>query len=134
MDVIYSVKLRRGPDTLHYDLYFTDEALELRYLGEYWDATRPVTGIQRRADLLIYSIHKKRRRSTGTGSREDITIPYSDIKTIRLTRDREDPRIARIILETKRGERLELEFASKLYRLAQRLINRHVKPRMGARR
>ncbi len=127
MDALYSVRVRRGPDTLHYDLYFLGDRLELRYLGEYWDKARPVTGIQRRADLLIYSIRKKRRRA-GEERGEDIVIPYEEIRFLRLVRCRDDPKTAVILIETRRGLRLRIEFASKLYRLAQRLINHYVKP------
>jgi hypothetical protein len=148
--IVYSVWIRRGPDKLHYDMVFEDKALKLVYLGEYWEKDRPITGLQRSADMLLYSIRKRRRREQidKTSSSFDIVINYCDIREFKLikpsdfirkisknvrdkTRYQVEPRG---ILELKLidGRNLSIEFSPKVYDIVKRLINKYLAPAVEA--
>ncbi|HIQ10681.1 MAG TPA: hypothetical protein EYH26_01725 [Pyrodictium sp.] len=119
---IFSVRIRRGPDIKHYDLYFGDDGLHFLYLGEYWERLRPKTGLQQRMDMLIYSLKKKRRRQGGEKRVEDFTIPYNDIKEYVLEWNVEE---CRLTLHTKQGV-IEIRFSPKVYELVKKLIKKYV--------
>jgi hypothetical protein len=143
---VFSVWIRRGPDRLHYDLVFDDDKLRLVYLGEYWDKDRPPRGLQRSADMLLYSIKKRRRREgdDSLSSSFDIVISYCDIRSYRLvkpadfarrilrltggrTRHAVEPRgILELILAD--GRRLYIEFSPKVYEIVKRLVKRYLVP------
>jgi len=121
---IFSVRIRRGPDIRHYDLYFDDEGLHLLYLGEYWEGLRPRTGLQQRMDMLIYGLKKRRRRQGGEKRFEDFTIPYSDIKEYVLEWCERE---CKLTLYTRQGA-IEIRFSPKVYELAKKLIKKYVAP------
>jgi len=130
--VIYSVWLRKGPDIEKYDLVFGEQGIELRFLGEYWSALRPRTGLQKRVDMLLYSIRKKRSRSTQY--ERTILIKYCEIAGYELkkplqnsgTASREDSNAARLILILKDGKRIEIYFSGKIYSIAKALIKKYL--------
>lgn len=133
--VLYSVWIRRGPDIRKYDLIFEENGITLRFLGEHWLSLRPRTGLQRQADLLIYSIKKKRARqdnSLGT-----VHIDYCDIVRYELRkpmRPRNDapkkPGIkedaAKLTLVLRDGRIMEIEFSAKVYQLAKLLVKNYL--------
>ncbi len=139
-NTLYSVKLRTGLDTRHYDLTFTEKGIALRYLGEYWERSRPVTGLQRRMDLHIYRLRKRRARESGG---EETLIPYEEITGYELRsprRIRRKRRVAgrtvveeetlppRLVLRLRGGRTLEIEFAPKIYEIAKQLVKKYLKP------
>ncbi|NOZ89046.1 MAG: hypothetical protein GXO15_03885 [Crenarchaeota archaeon] len=142
-NVIYSVRMRRGPDVVHYDLIVEEEGIRLRYLGEYWSHHRPRRGLQRSADLLLYSINKRKNRRRDSGY--DIRLDYCEIRSITLHRPRlirrrlrragrletvEEAVNPRLVIVTRDGRRYELEAAAKVYELLKTLLKRTAKPRL----
>ena len=144
---VYSVWIRRGPDRIHYDLVFENDKLRLLYLGEYWEKDRPSTGLQRSADLLLYSVRKRRRREQGEVTPFDMEISYCDIVKYSLTRSDEDSRARRrprsrasrgsterftprgiLELVLVDGRRLRIEFSLRVYELVKRLVKRYLIP------
>lgn len=140
--VIYSVRVKRGPDKLHYDLHFGEDALRLRYLGEYWEHHRPLRGLQRSMDLLLYRINKRKNRARESTS-EDIVIRYCDIRDYVLLRPlkrvkrrrygnrmivEEETRTPKLVITTREGVRLEIEFAPRVYELVKTLVKRKLEP------
>jgi len=139
-NVVYSVRVR-GIDTRHYDMVFGDEALVLKYLGEYWEKTRPASGLQRRADLLVYKLRKRRNRFSQEDSSDDIRIPYSMVRSYELRPPRQRKRWTRqsrgkmlqvettnpvLRLELLDGRRLSIEFSPRVYELVKKLVKRHL--------
>lgn len=139
-NTLYSVKIRAGLDTRHYDLTFTEKGIVLRYLGEYWERSRPVTGLQRRMDLHIYRLRKRRARATGG---EETLIPYEEVTGYELhspRKIRRKRRIAgrtvveeetlppRLVLRLRGGKTLEIEFTPRIYELAKQLVKKYLKP------
>ena len=142
---IYSVKIRRGLDIEHYDLVFTDRALRLRYLGEYWDRSRPITGLQQRADLYIYKLRKRRARETEEHS---IEIPYRSIRKVQLhppkvkrrwlriagRKTLEETHIPpRLVIETVGGDTYVIEFSAKVYELVKSLTKKYLATKLQKR-
>jgi len=134
---IYSVKLCRGLDTEHYDLVFEETCLRLIYLGEYWEKTRPITGLQKSMDLHIYRIRKRKQRVSSQGR----CIPYSEIEEYELTRPRllrkrrrmagrtvveEETIPPRLRLRLRGGERLVIELHPRVYELAKTLVKTYL--------
>lgn len=144
--IVYSVKIRRGLDTEHYDLVFTDQSIQLRYLGEYWNRSRPITGLQRHADLHIYRLRKRRARETGG---HNIEIPYHAVREVQL----QPPRVKRrwlrragkkileekvipprLIIETRSGDSYVIEFSVKVYELVKSLVKKYLAAKLQKRR
>ena len=148
-NVVYSVRVR-GLDTRHYDMVFLEKGLLLRYLGEYWERSRPRRGLQRRADLLLYSMNKrKRREEKDPMDTFDILIPYSELRAWRLTAPRTLRRWRRLggrrlqIVETvnptlelhvKNGRVVVVEFSPRVYELVKSLAKQYLpgKARLGS--
>ena len=148
--VIYSVWIRRGPDKIHYDMVFEDDAVRLVYLGEYWNKDRPPTGLQRSADMLIYSIRKRRRREQvdPSSSSFDIVVKYCGIRSFKLIKPSDYiKRLAKLINGRTRypveprgvleltlvdGRRISIEFSPKVYELVKRLVKRYLAPAVEA--
>ncbi len=142
-NTIYSVKMRKGPDVVHYDLIVEDGGITLRYLGEYWSHHRPRRGLQRSADLLLYSINKRKNRRRS--SSYDIRLDYCEIRRVTLHRPRilrrrvrkagrletvEETVNPKLVITTRDGRRYELEAAVKVYELLKTLLKRHARPRL----
>ena len=142
-NIVYSVIVRKGPDRAHYDLVFEKQQIVLRYLGEYWEKTKPLRGLQRSMDLLLYRINKRKRRSTSARSVYDIVINYCDIVSIELYPPRtlrrrrrlagrtviaEEQRNPALVIVLRNGERLEVMFSGKVYDLVKRLLKRYTLP------
>ncbi len=139
---LYSARVRWGPNIRHYDIYFGDEGIEFIYLGEYWEKFRPRTHLQQRMDMLIYSLRKKRRRTSDVKEPYDFTVKYSDIVRYELIRpqptstDSRTSRAARgseevkpvvvLVLVLRDGRRLEIEFPSKLYKLVKTMVKNYL--------
>jgi len=147
-NVVYSVRVK-GLDVRHYDLVFEDNRLVLRYLGEYWERTRPIAGLQRRVDLYIYSIRKRRARSSEAPSGYDMQIPYSEIRSYKLVPPRQRRRWTRqagrrvllvealsprLELELRDGRRIIIEFSPRVYELVKRLVKNYVETSREKRR
>lgn len=144
-NIVYSVRIKRGPDILHYDLYFENDVIKLKYLGEYWESIRPLRGLQRSMDLLLYKINKMKNRQRSLDKGYDILIRYCDIKEYdlrspvkRLRKQRlggrtiiqEDIRSPRLILVLRDGRRFEIEFSPKVYELVKRLVKKYIEERL----
>jgi len=141
-NTLYSVKIRAGLDTRHYDLTFTSSGIVLRYLGEYWERSRPVTGLQRSMDLHVYRLRKRRARAAGG---EETVIPYDEITGYELRSPRkirrkrrvagrviveEETLPPRLVLRLRGGKTIEIEFAPRIYELAKQLVKKYLKPRL----
>lgn len=140
--IVYSVMVRRGPDTAHYDLVFGDSALILRYLGEYWERSKPLRGLQRSMDLLVYRMNKHKNRSRRS-SVYDISIDYCSIVSFelcrpgrRVRRRRVGKRVVedvetvkpRLKIKTVDGADFEIVFSPKVYELVKRLVRSRLEP------
>jgi hypothetical protein len=140
-NTVYSVRLRQGLDVAHYDMVFTEKGLVLRYLGEYWEKSRPVTGLQRAMDLHVYRLRKRRARAQG-GSKE-LLIGYEEIRGYQLipprTRRRwrriagrkvlhEEQEQPKLVLELRDGRRLVIEFSPRIYELVKALVKKYLAP------
>ena len=138
---VYSVWIRKGPDKVHYDLIFEDDRIKLVYLGEYWDKTKPYPALQRRSDMLLYSLRKHRRRQqSGSTDKFDIEVKYCDIRSFKLVkpqdaarvrpirRDATDTSLPKGILELvlTDGRRLSIEFSAKVYELVKKLVKKYL--------
>lgn len=141
--IIYSVMVRKGPDTAHYDMVFDEDALILRYLGEYWEKGKPLRGLQRSMDLLIYRMNKRKNRKRDNSSVYDVVIDYCSIKSYelrgpgkRLRRRRLGKRVVdeaetlkpRLKIRTVDGGEIEITFSAKVYELVKRLVRRRLEP------
>ncbi|RUM46699.1 MAG: hypothetical protein DSY37_04640 [Hyperthermus sp.] len=137
-NVLYSVRMRRGLDVEHYDIVFGEHYIELIYLGEYWEKGRPVTGLQRRQDLLLYKLVKARRRRT----MERVTrIDYCSVSDYQLLKPRgiegregeaagrgdDWPRLVLVLAD---GARIEVEIHPKAYRIAKSLVRNILRRRI----
>ncbi|KSW12355.1 hypothetical protein CF15_06340 [Pyrodictium occultum] len=125
--------MRRGPDVLHYDMVFDRDALRLIYLGEHWESIRPRTGLQRRVDLFIYSLRKRRERLRGG---EEVVISYCDIVGYKLLKPRPRPREATLapgLLEVllRDGRRIRVEFSPKVYDMVKSAVKKYLDVRLG---
>ena len=122
--VIYSAIVRRGPDVSHYDVSLEGRSIVFRYLGEHWEAFRPRTGLQKRMDLFIYSMRKKRRRVSGERRPEDFEVDVcKDLLSIDLVK-LVDRGVGRLVLKTRRGV-IEVEYPLKIHEVAK-TIYKHV--------
>ncbi len=118
---LYSIVIRRGPDVSHYDVVAEDEAIRFIHLGEHWESFRPRTGMQKRMDLLVYSIRKRRRRHSAEARYEDFTIDYCSIRSIVIVRDR-DGELGRVVIVTKSGGRVEMEYPAKIHDIVKEFV------------
>jgi len=135
--VLYSVWIRRGPDIEKYDLVFNETGIELRFLGEYWVSLRPRTGLQRRTDLFIYSLRKRKARQKGV---EAIHIDYCDIARYELKRPQQkrkqnkvgttsvlvEQESARLVLVLRNGKLIEIDISPKVYHIAKSLVKNYL--------
>jgi len=135
--VLYSVWIRKGPDIEKYDLVFDEAGIELRFLGEYWVSLRPRTGLQRRTDLFIYSLRKRKARQEGTKS---IHINYCDIARYELKRPQQkrkqnktsttsvpvEQESAHLVLVLRSGKIIEIGISPKVYHIAKALVKNYL--------
>ena len=126
---MYSVVVRKGPDKAHYDICFTEDRLLLSYLGEHWETFRPRTGIQKRSDLLIYSVRKRRKRTQTIIEKDDMEIEYCSIRGIEIEKRMEKGKAIIYILLSS-GERLEIEYPLKIHGIVKRLVQ-HLQKKVG---
>jgi hypothetical protein len=144
-NIVYSVRIK-GLDTKHYDMLFFDNYILLRYLGEYWERSRPRAGLQRRIDLHIYRLRKRKVRETQHTSNDDITIEYGMVRSFKLVPPRKRKIWRRIggrkilqietsepmlILELVDGKRYVIEFAPRVYELVKTLVKRYLAGRVA---
>ncbi len=135
--ILYSVWIRKGPDIEKYDLVFDETGVELRFLGEYWVSLRPRTGLQRRTDLFIYSLRKRKARQEGTPS---IRIEYCDIARYELKKPQQkrkqnrmgatsvsvEQESARLVLVLRNGKIIEIGISPKVYHIAKALVKNYL--------
>ncbi len=125
--VLYSLKTRRGPDTVHYDVAFCEDFIVLRYLGEYWEQFRPRTYLQRRMDLILYSIRKKKSRASTSNYK---IIKCSEVKEIKIIKpiqskhEHDEPQYYMLVIQLNNGYSIEFQFPKKLYKIAKKIIKR----------
>lgn len=129
-NVIYSVWIRHGPDTIHYDIVFEEDCIRFIYLGEYWQRIRPRTGLQQRVDLFIYSLRKRRERNMRE-ARHGFTIDYCSIKSYSLVRPRTASPQSNVTpgvleLTLRDGRRVRIEFSPKVYEVVKSAVKRYV--------
>lgn len=129
--IIYSVWIRRGPDIFHYDMVFEDDCIRLVYLGEHWERVRPKTGLQRRVDMFIYSIRKRRERIYRERGRS-MVINYCDISSYDIVKprpaiSREDLSPGALELLLRNGKRIRIEFSPRVYEIVKSAVKKYVR-------
>ncbi len=122
-NVIYSAIVRRGPDISHYDVVVEDGVIKFHYLGEHWEAFRPRTGLQKRMDLFIYSMRKKRRRQSGERRPEDFEVRICDLAKVELVK-LPDKGIGRLVLKLRGGAVVEVEYPLKIHDVVKTIAKR----------
>jgi hypothetical protein len=122
-NVIYSAVVRRGPDISHYDVVVEDDGIKFYYLGEHWEVFRPRTGLQKRMDLLIYSMRKKRRRTSSERRPEDFEVEFCSIRELNLVKLL-DRGIGRIEIKLREGNRIEIEYPLKIHEVVKQIVKR----------
>ncbi len=123
-NVIYSAIVRRGPDISHYDVYFEEDRIVFKYLGEHWETFRPRTGLQKRMDLFVYSLRKKRQRRTSESSPDDFAINVcEDLISINLVKLL-DKGVGRITLHTRSLGFIEIEYPLKIHDIVKKMYKR----------
>ena len=133
LNVLYSVVIRKGPDISHYDVVAEDDGIHFLYLGEHWEAFRPRTGMQKRMDLFIYSMRKKRRRQSDESRVEDFRLDYCEVKELRLVKGVEGS-VGRLVLITFSGLRIEIEYPMKIHDVAKefvKIVKRSIERKCG---
>ena len=125
-NTIYSAIVRRGPDISHYDVSFEGRRIVFRYLGEHWESFRPRTGLQKRMDLYVYSMRKKRRRQSGDVKLpEDFDIDICSIKSVELVKMPEKG-IGKIVIRTREPQVgvVEVEYPLKIHEIAKTIYKK----------
>ena len=121
-NVLYSVVIRRGPDVSHYDVVAEEDGIHFLYLGEHWEAFRPRTGMQKRMDLFIYSMRKKRRRQSDERRVEDFRLDYCEVKDLRIVKGGVEDSVGRLVLTTVSGLRIEIEYSMKIHEVVKEFV------------
>jgi len=111
-------------------MVFEEDCIRLVYLGEHWERIKPKTGLQRRVDMFIYSIRKRRKRIYG--EERSIVINYCDISSYEVVKPRPttshgDLSPGALDLLLSNGKRVRIEFSPRVYEIVKSAVKKYVR-------